>query len=787
MHQAELCENPDLLAQSDHSLLKTDMTQVLDISTAFETESTPLSSFFQKPGVGYYIPLYQREYSWDERNVEQLMEDLMRGVVRQLDDQTAIHFLGAVILLRETNPSQNIQPQDHRALPPTIKNVIDGQQRICTLALLGCLLYRLIFERVRKLPELALFDGIREEAINKRATLREFFTFDLRRGTPTIKPIIIRGNIDSWTLDGADSLYVSEVSNYLAVTARAVAISTDHQIAFPANPKTGRVGNILTKLTKQLVRIEKAHVDDASGNYLPAWTLLEKLPQAKIWTYDRPELHNAVMNRSASLTVNEKLLCSIVQVFAFCQFLFDRSCFTVIEPTREAWAFDMFQSLNATGTPLTAIETFRPFVVNTVQQGGNNFKGSASEKELDRVGSLLDKVGSAEKKSKLSNEFLSTLGLVYDVSAVPKQFSDQRAWLLKSYNDLGDKALRERFLRIMGDLASYKKNVLGFKSNQQTCISGIGTSSECQLATVSCMFLHDSGHRMADTILSRVYSLVLHNEPGYELLFTQTAKAVAAFFALWRAALPNAGLDDVYRDLLKGDNEKSIPRMAFKGGDSPTASRLKEYLRGRLAEKGIGAQREWLNRATQSLRYDRAKAVCRFALFLAAHDAIPDPNKPGLMMQGTSGCNPHYLTPTAWESDDFKSIEHIAPQSSEHSGWDPELYRDDLHESVGNLTLLPITINSSAGNKAWQEKMIYYRHLAETNPEQLASLRAEAIAGGIELSEPTIELLKRTSMKHHMTPIVSLTSNTPWDRQLVESRTLRVCEIMWDRLMKWLS
>lgn len=53
---------------------------MIDISKAFAPTSEPISGFFQQPGAAYYIPLYQREYSWESENVEQLMEDIFNGV-----------------------------------------------------------------------------------------------------------------------------------------------------------------------------------------------------------------------------------------------------------------------------------------------------------------------------------------------------------------------------------------------------------------------------------------------------------------------------------------------------------------------------------------------------------------------------------------------------------------------------------------------------------------------------------------------------------------------------------
>jgi len=65
---------------------------------------------------------------------------------------------------------------------------------------------------------------------------------------------------------------------------------------------------------------------------------------------------------------------------AFCLLLLSASTLLFyIEPVSENWAFDMFQSLNATGTPLTALETFKPLVVSLVASNNGGFKGSKSK------------------------------------------------------------------------------------------------------------------------------------------------------------------------------------------------------------------------------------------------------------------------------------------------------------------------------------------------------------------------------------------------------------------------
>lgn len=132
---------------------------MVDISQSFGTSSETVSNFFQTPGLAFYIPLYQREYSWDKSNIDQLMEDICQGVISLLDAEkrdTVIHFLGTLILVEESE--QNIHPKDQRALPTRTDNVIDGQQRISTIALLACLLYQRLYQ-IKKVAQ-KIFRGL---------------------------------------------------------------------------------------------------------------------------------------------------------------------------------------------------------------------------------------------------------------------------------------------------------------------------------------------------------------------------------------------------------------------------------------------------------------------------------------------------------------------------------------------------------------------------------------------------------------------------------------------------
>ncbi|MEN9251556.1 MAG: DUF262 domain-containing protein, partial [Thermostichales cyanobacterium BF3_bins_165] len=364
----------------------------MDISRFFTNKSESVANFFQQPGIGYYIPMYQREYSWDSENIDQLIEDICNGVGDIVDGYTdPIHFMGTLILVTESKPNENIRPLDNRALPTRIDNVIDGQQRISTIALLACQLYQRLYEVKLSLNDRDFLSELKETIDFYLKILIELFSIDLRRGSPNRKPIIIRASVDQWTLDGGDDNYKSDIALYLARFIRAVDTGnseTAARINFPQSPSNSLVGKNIKRIGSLLESIEKAH-ELGEPSFPQAWEIVKHINQADLWLYERNWLKEKLLIEDPkSLSPEDKKLCMLVQLFAFCHYLLERCCFTIIQPASDVRAFDMFQSLNATGTPLTAFETFKPLVVNDVESTGNRYKGSSSEKHLDVVDKL---------------------------------------------------------------------------------------------------------------------------------------------------------------------------------------------------------------------------------------------------------------------------------------------------------------------------------------------------------------------------------------------------------------
>ncbi|MEO8361265.1 MAG: DUF262 and DUF1524 domain-containing protein [Vicinamibacteria bacterium] len=102
---------------------------------------------FLKKSSQFIIPIYQRTYSWTEKECRQLWDDIVRA---GSSDKIAVHFVGSIVYI-EDGQSQ----VTHQA--PLL--VIDGQQRLTTVTLLLAALAESVGEAVEP------FDGFSQRKI----------------------------------------------------------------------------------------------------------------------------------------------------------------------------------------------------------------------------------------------------------------------------------------------------------------------------------------------------------------------------------------------------------------------------------------------------------------------------------------------------------------------------------------------------------------------------------------------------------------------------------------------
>ncbi len=138
---------------------------------AMNAHAQALVGLITSANLRFVIPVYQRPYSWDEEQCEQLWDDILYVGSRPQDR----HFTGSVVWVQDgTFSASGIQPM----------LLIDGQQRITTLSLIIAALA----DYARKNPEASLHFSYNE--IMQRGYLIDTF----RQGDDRYKLTLTRGD-----------------------------------------------------------------------------------------------------------------------------------------------------------------------------------------------------------------------------------------------------------------------------------------------------------------------------------------------------------------------------------------------------------------------------------------------------------------------------------------------------------------------------------------------------------------------------------------------------------------
>ncbi len=90
-----------------------------------EAKQSTVNNFFALPGTIFSIPVYQRNYTWEEENCEKLLQDII-----SISQNKKTHFMGSITyILHYIDDEKSL-----RKLQEFV--IIDGQQRVTTIMLL---------------------------------------------------------------------------------------------------------------------------------------------------------------------------------------------------------------------------------------------------------------------------------------------------------------------------------------------------------------------------------------------------------------------------------------------------------------------------------------------------------------------------------------------------------------------------------------------------------------------------------------------------------------------------
>ena len=750
--------------------------------------------------IGFYIPPYQRGYDWDKRHINRLFEDISHGLMKLLQgkEKDSITFIGTLIVIDDTRP-ETIAPNISNSNLPgngNILSVIDGQQRLTTILLTNICLHDEIRRRRAKLgkkkEDHPAFEWLYNRIVGVCPNLQETFEEDKRSGDGVYQwqPRMIRAYIDSWSCSQQEAKYKSPIAAFIHGYSRHIH-DEDENTLNKSYTGEGYVGK-LDVLSKNYVEIQNL-IKRVSG--LGKKQVLKLVPLEKVaedFDFQKVILEEKFPADVCDILSNEgnEDFKELIRLVFFANFLMYRVWVTVVSAPG-AYAYNIFESLNTTGEPLTVLETFRPQIIEF--EGPDKYKNSDSRKYMDSVEEYLDQFTTAKTRQKETYNLLRPFALAESGKKLLSDPVDQRQYMRNQYESLIDEEKRN-FVRNLSHVADFMAKVW---KKEGSAFSDIIEFTEEPRRSVVLMCMGVLGKANPITIgpLARFYSQVLLAQPDSRSKAIDelegAVKAITAFFALWRGIGKTTGtLADQYRDLMdKGFDKVGIkpfsrcPREEEALGFL-TAADLRKALRhvlGKGKASTIVSEKDWIRLSAERPVYDISKPLTRFLLFASIHDTVDDENL-GLTISGLPGVL-DMLTWEKWSSN--LTIEHIAPQRPEQNGWDDSLYeRPDLVNYLGNLTLLPDVKNSSFSNRPWEEKKAMLYILAAPTPEEQKARLAIERERGIELANRTENLLGAGRYFHHLSAISNVEKWTP---QFVQKRSKRLAKLAWKNLAPWLG
>ena len=775
------------------------MTSVQDI---FKARADNFGETMIGRAVSFKIPEYQRPYDWDQNNVQRLLQDCLSGLKGVASESTGQHytFLGTLILTSDESKEPTF---DGNSLL-----VVDGQQRLTTLLLLSCALFEAIRnhrEDIEGVSDVKAREWLEQEAVEQSTRLYECTIGQRQSLSPTTPfPRMVRHN-DTRGHQPGQSEYQSAIARFLGQFGE-YCMQQDTKFTPLLNDPADHLLAVFEYIRKQIDQF--VYLGEAGGNQDDG-----EAGGNQDDDFDPPVLSNNEfamrgcrnlfaklsdvgpqpdVDRVASIIASSPESEGLIRLLLLASYLIRSVVLTVVEAPNEDIAFDIFDALNTTGEPLTALETLKPHIVRFERNHGDGYSGSDSEhwwKVLEE--NVLEPFDTPDQRQKETKELVTGFALYYRGDKLGSELSAQRNTLRNYFTHAEqlDHQIARRIVPELSRMAQFRRQFWE-KSGIDTLFGQQADLEDYQSLKLYLRFIADTNTSTVIPILARYWIEFNEMDPGRH--FVRAVKAVTAFLALRRAMTGGtAGIDSDFRKIMShGVGSMSNPVCL---GSSMTnrilaIDELKSGLCTLLSDQfHVTNKVTWMNRAREiPLGHNASRIVCKFLLFASAHNARADEDKPGsLKTEGVIPSNElRFLTHATWTGRIYTTVEHVAPEAELSEGWHPRIYdRSSMRHTLGNLVLLPERENSSIGNAPWDKKKLFYRALvAKTEAEREAAVIL-AEEQGLTFGKQTLLLVKNQERLEMLDPIANVDD---WTVGLIQERTENLLSLAWDQIAPWL-
>ena len=284
------------------------------------------------------------------------------------------------------------------------------------------------------------------------------------RNDRTTFPKIIRETNDGRGI-GGDADYDSSIAKFLHSFAKFYESGLDEFRFSPKNEKDQKLWDIYKEIEEWVHALlyegNQTHAEldwePVEGNRFGNRNLRGLFD--KLSTIEK----NKDQDKAVSGIAANPQIAGLVRLILFSSYMTSHVVLTNVKTSDENSAFDIFDALNTTGEPLTALETFKPYVVKFEKQFGHGYQGSDSCIYYEAIEKSLNSIASAAKRQTETKELLTSFALYYDGTKLSHDLNGQRTYLRNKYDALSidkDKnqtlTLRQKFVESIKDLQEFR-------------------------------------------------------------------------------------------------------------------------------------------------------------------------------------------------------------------------------------------------------------------------------------------------------------------------------------------
>ena len=723
------------------------------------------------------------------------MQDCLNGLKGAASDSPGhpFTFLGTIILTSDESRESTF---DGESLL-----IVDGQQRLTTLILLACALFVAIRNHrhdIGAVSDIKVRKWLDEEANEQLNRLYGCTTGQRQSLSPTTPfPRMVRADDNRGHRQGqseyrslvADFLY--QFGNYCTSQTNAFSPAIDdseaHLLAMYQH---------LGERIEKFIYLGQPAIDDQDDDFdPPVLTRNEFALQGcqnlfvKLLDIGQQADVTEVASKVASSSESEGL----VRLLLFASYLLRSVVLTVVQAPNEDIGFDIFDALNTTGEPLTALETLKPHIVRFERNHGDESSRADSEfwwKVLEE--NVMEPHDSPTERQHETKELVIGFALYYAGDKIGSDLNVQRNALRNYFlrAERRNRTTAREIVRSLGRMARYRRQFWD-KEGVEGLVGQQSDWEDYDSLKLCLRLIADTNTSLTIPILARY--LIEFGEMDSERHFVRAVKAVTSFLILRRSMTGGtAGIDSDFRRIMSpGVGADGNPLCIGLEMNNPILDidALRSGLCALLADRRfrVTDKQTWLNRARETpLGNETSRAMCRFLLFAAANNARPDLGYPGLLTNvGVIASDElRFLSYPLWLGQRYATVEHVAPEAEASSGWDGRIYeRLSTRHTIGNLVLLPEPENQSIGNAPWGKKKLFYRALVAKTEEERENAISLAQQQGLRFGNRTLSLIRSQSRLHMLDPLAEIDD---WTTELIEARTENVLGLAWDNIAPWL-